>query len=54
MEETFLLDLQECELSEGRKWKILDQIIDLDYKAMLRLLSRRYGGIEFGMDSKYW
>ena len=32
MEETFLLDVQEYELSEGRKWKILDRIIDLDYK----------------------
>jgi hypothetical protein len=31
MEETFLLDLQEYELTEGRKWKILDQIIDLNY-----------------------
>lgn len=31
MKETILLDLQEYKLSEGRKWKILDQIIDLDY-----------------------
>lgn len=37
MEETFRLDVQEYEFAEDRKWKILDQIIDLDYSGNIEI-----------------